>query len=130
MPVVRGSLRVLVVDDERLIADSLAQILRARGFDCRALYSAEEVVELAPTWKPDLVITDVIMGPLNGVALAIYLGQVLPSCKVVLMSGNLATPQLISEAGQQAREFPILAKPFHPEEMFKIVDAGLAAESS
>ena len=82
-------IRVLVVDDDRIIADSLALIVRGRGFESRAAYSGEDAAELALTWQPDAVIADVIMGKLDGVALAVYLAQALPSCKVLLISGNL-----------------------------------------
>lgn len=72
-------MRVLVVDDEHVVADSLALILKARGFEARAIYSGEDAAELALTWKPDAVISDVVMGKMDGVALAIYLARTLPS---------------------------------------------------
>lgn len=101
-----------MVDDERIIADSIALILKGRGFDSRAIYSGEDAAELALTWKPDAVIADVVMGKMNGVALAIYLAQALPSCKVLLISGNIATSQLLDESKKLGHDFPILAKPF------------------
>ncbi|HEV2323861.1 MAG TPA: response regulator [Terracidiphilus sp.] len=112
-------MRVLVVDDEHVVADSLALILKARGFEARAIYSGEDAAELALTWKPDAVISDVVMGKMDGVALAIYLARTLPSCKVLLISGNIATEQLINESKKQGHDFPILAKPFRPESIFE-----------
>jgi CheY-like chemotaxis protein len=123
-------IRVLVVDDERFIADSLALILRGRGFDARAAYSGEDAAELAITWMPHAVITDVMMGKMDGVALAIYLAQALPACKVLLMSGNIATAQLLDESKQLGHDFPILAKPFHPESLFKFLGPLGAAGSA
>jgi DNA-binding NtrC family response regulator len=111
-------IRVLVVDDEHVVADSLARILRERGFDSRAAYSGEDAAELALAWQPDAVITDVIMGKMDGVALAIYLAQTLPSCRVLLISGNTATERLIDESKKGGHDFPILAKPFRPESIF------------
>src|SRR5580658_4919002 len=105
-------LKVLVVDDQRIVADSLALILRGRGYDSRAAYSGEEAAEVALAWNPDAVISDVVMGKMDGVALAIYLGQALPSCKVLLMSGDIATEQLMDESKRLGHDFPILAKPF------------------
>lgn len=121
MPVGDDPIRVLVVDDERVVADSLALILRGRGFDCRAVYSGEDAAELAITWQPHAVISDVIMGKMDGVALTIYLAHALPSCRVILMSGNLATQQLIDESKRQGYDFPILAKPFSPESLFEFL---------
>jgi CheY-like chemotaxis protein len=114
-------IRVLVVDDERFIADSLALILRGRGFDARAAYSGEDAAELSLTWAPHAVITDVMMGKMDGVALAIYLAQALPACRVLLMSGNIATAQLLEDSKERGHDFPVLAKPFHPESLFEFL---------
>jgi CheY-like chemotaxis protein len=121
MPSQQDSYRVLVVDDERLIADSLALILRTRGYDACAAYSGEQAAEIALDWQPDAVIADVIMGKMDGVALAIYLGQALPDCKVLLISGNLATEQLLAESKKLGHEFPILPKPIHPDSIFEFL---------
>jgi CheY-like chemotaxis protein len=113
--------RILVVDDERIIADSIAMILNGRGFDSRAVYSGEDAAEVALAWKPDAIIADVVMGKIDGVALAIYLAQALPSCKVLLISGNIATAQLLDESKKLGHDFPILAKPFPPESIFEFL---------
>ena len=108
-----------MVDDERVVADSLALILRGRGFEARAVYAGEDAAELALAWKPHAVISDVVMGKMDGVALAIYLAHTLPSCKVLLISGNTATERLMNESKQLGHDFPILAKPFPPESIFE-----------
>lgn len=117
----QAPIRVLVVDDDHLVADSLALIIRGRGFESRAVYSGEDAVDLALTWKPDAVIADVIMGKLDGVALASYLAQVLPSCKVLLISGNLDAAEIMNESKESGRAFPLLAKPVHPDHIFEFL---------
>lgn len=121
MPAKEAPVRVLVVDDERIIADSLALILKGRGFDSRAVYSGEDAAEAALKWAPNVVIADIIMGKLDGVALAIYLAQILPSCKVLLMSGHLAAGDLIRESKNLGHDFTILAKPFHPDNLLELL---------
>jgi DNA-binding NtrC family response regulator len=121
MPSEQSPIRVLVVDDDRMIADSLALILRGREFDARAVYSGEDAAELAIAWDPAVVITDVVMGKMDGVALAIYLAQTLPSCKVLLISGNIDTEELIKESEKLGHDFPIMAKPFHPDSIFEFL---------
>ena len=59
--------KVLVADDERVIADTLAMILNQSGFVARAVYSGEKALELATTFAPDMLICDVIMADLNGI---------------------------------------------------------------
>ncbi len=114
-------IRVLVVDDDHLVADSLALIIRGRGFESRAVYSGEDAADAALTWRPDAVIADVIMGKLDGVALATYLAQVLPSCKVLLISGNLDAAEMMNELKEPGHAFPLLAKPVHPDHIFEFL---------
>ena len=119
-----------MVDDERIVADSLSRILRGRGFDSRAVYSGEDAAELALTWRPDAVISDVVMGKMDGVALAIFLAHSLPSCRVLLISGNAATEQLMNESKKLGHDFPILAKPCHPESIFEFLGLSGAVGSA
>src|ERR1017187_3687642 len=78
--------KVLVVDDERIIADTLAMILNQSGFQARAVYSGEKALELAVTYSPDMLITDVIMADLNGIDAAIKIRAMLPEIKILLRS--------------------------------------------
>src|ERR671937_435609 len=80
--------RVLVVDDEHVIADTLAIILNQSGFDASAVYSGTEAVQRARSTTPDLVITDVFMPDLNGIQAAIQIRSFLPSCKILLCYGQ------------------------------------------
>jgi CheY-like chemotaxis protein len=111
------SIRLLVVDDERLIADTLKMILDNSGYETRVAYSGESAVEMARDFQPDMLITDVIMPGMTGIEAAILLLTTLPSCKVLLVSGHMATTELIEEARLQNYQFEVLAKPFHPGEL-------------
>jgi CheY-like chemotaxis protein len=71
--------KVLVVDDEHVIADTLAIILNQSGFDASAVYSGTDAVERARRTTPDLVITDVFMPDLNGIQAAIQNTVVSPT---------------------------------------------------
>ena len=74
--------KVLVADDERVIADTLTMILNQSRFEARAVYSGEKALEMATTFLPDMLISDVIMADLNGIDAAIRIRAVLPSIKV------------------------------------------------
>jgi CheY-like chemotaxis protein len=104
----------LVVDDEIAIAKTLAAILNKAGFDAQAMFSGEEAVESLATGQPDLLITDVVMGCMNGIELAIIVRNKLPDCKILLLSGQVVTTDLLETARAQGYEFDILAKPIHP----------------
>jgi CheY-like chemotaxis protein len=109
--------KVLVVDDERVIADTLAMILNQSGFEARAVYSGEKALELAPAFEPDMLISDVIMADLNGIDAAIRMRALRPDIKVLLFSGQAATADLLEKARAQGYEFEILAKPVHPRDL-------------
>lgn len=117
MPENRIQPKVLVVDDERVIADTLAMILNQSGFEARAVYSGEKALEMASTFAPDMLITDVIMADLNGIDAAIRIRELLPQIKVLLFSGQAATADLLEKARAQGYEFEILAKPVHPQDL-------------
>ena len=109
--------RVLVVDDERVIADTLAMILNQSGFDAHPVYSGKEAVEQASIFKPNMLISDVIMADLNGIDTAIRMRALLPGIKILLFSGQAATADLLEKARADGYEFEILAKPVHPQDL-------------
>ena len=109
--------KVLVVDDEQVIADTLAKILDLNGYDASAVYSGTAAVESARALQPDLVISDVIMQDMNGIEAAINIRGFLPGCKILLFSGQAATADLLDNARAQGHEFEILAKPVHPADL-------------
>jgi CheY-like chemotaxis protein len=109
--------KVLVADDERVIADTLAMILNQSGFEARAVYSGEKALELAHAFQPDMLISDVIMADLNGIDAAIRIRALLPSIKILLFSGQAATADLLEKARSDGYEFDILAKPVHPQDL-------------
>ena len=117
MPENSAKPRVLVADDERVIADTLSMILNQSGFEARAAYSGEKALELAAAFAPDMLISDVIMADLNGIDAAIQIRGVLPSIKILLFSGQAATADLLEKARVQGYEFEILAKPVHPQDL-------------
>src|ERR1700739_4239680 len=91
-------LRVLIADDERIIANTLALILKASGYEARAVYSGEKAVEEAVELKPDVLICDVILGGISGIEVAVSITKSQPSCRVILFSGQASTAHLLERA--------------------------------
>ena len=112
-----GKPRVLVADDERVIADTLAMILNQSGFEAKAVYSGEKALEEASAFEPQMLISDVIMADLNGIDAAIRMRELLPGIKILLFSGQAATADLLEKARARGYEFEILAKPVHPQDL-------------
>jgi CheY-like chemotaxis protein len=109
--------KILIADDEHVIADTLAVILRRNGFDTVAVYDGAAAVETAETWKPDLLLSDVMMPPMNGIEAAIEICKLLPECRVFLFSGYAAAAALLLDARVKGHKFEILEKPLHPAEL-------------
>ena len=109
--------RVLVADDEQVIANTLVIILNQAGFEARAVYSGEKAIEMLDSFQPDMLISDVIMTGMTGIEAAIEVRNRLPKCKILLFSGQAATADLLERARAQGHEFEILAKPVHPTDL-------------
>lgn len=117
MPETIAKPRVLIADDERVIADTLAMILNQGGFEARAVYSCVKALELAPAFRPDLLISDVIMAELNGIEAAVKMKAILPDIRVFLLSGQTATAELIEKQNAAGYGFEVLTKPLHPQDL-------------
>jgi DNA-binding NtrC family response regulator len=111
--------RIFVVDDEIIIASTLATILQRSGFEAVSFTDPLEALEAARTNAPDLLITDVVMPGLSGIDLAISLKELIPKCKVLLFSGQAATANLLQAAQSKGYDFELLSKPIHPADLLK-----------
>ena len=58
--------KILIVDDEKDIVETLAFMLKTKGFECICAYDGEEGLKLAKECSPDLIILDVMMPKING----------------------------------------------------------------
>ena len=117
--------KIMVVDDESLIAETVVEILRDEGFDAISVSSGASAVELAKILRPAVVLSDVMMPGLNGIETGIKIREIVPNCKIILFSGQAATGNLLEDARRRGHSFDILAKPIKPEHLVNIIRAGL-----
>jgi CheY-like chemotaxis protein len=111
--------RVLVLDDEQVIANTLALILNRSGYEARAVYSGEAAVETALQLPPDFLISDVIMQGMTGLEAAIRIAEIAPHCRIILFSGQAATADLLEKAEASGHHFELLTKPVHPRALLE-----------
>ena len=109
--------QVLVVDDETVIADTLAMILNMNGARAHAAYNAETALDMALELKPDILISDIVMGPMSGVELAMRLSTDLPGCRLILISGQSGSSDLPSQMSAKGFSFEFLEKPITPQRL-------------
>ena len=108
---------VLVVDDEPLIAETLAAILNGNGLAAMTAPDGLAALEIARLIPPEVLIADVAMPGLNGFDLAIEVNRTIPDCEIVLFSGQATTGGLVAEHQSQGYEFVTLMKPVHPTDL-------------
>ena len=111
--------RILVVDDEVLIADTIVQILNRNGFIAEAAYSGTQAIDLAKRHCPELVLSDVMMPHVDGVEAAIAIREHCPDTRIVLFSGQAATVEILARARERGYNFELLPKPIHPTQLIK-----------
>jgi DNA-binding NtrC family response regulator len=114
--------RVFLVDDEQLIASTLARILNMWGFDATSFTEPLVALEAARAQAPDLLISDIVMPQLSGVELAVQVQGDCPQCKVILFSGQTSTSEFLAAHEEKARRFEMLSKPVHPEDLLKAIE--------
>ena len=117
--------RILVVDDDVRVAETLELIFMARGYKVRKANSAEAAIEIISNWEPELAIVDVMLPHMNGIEFGDVLRSNYPNCQLILVSGHPGTDDLLKMVRNDGHPpLEILAKPLHPTRFLEIV-AGL-----
>lgn len=113
------SYKILVVDDEARIADTLVLVLQHNGYQTSVAYEGTSALARCAEFHPDLLLTDVVMPGMDGIELSQRVTEKVPECKVLLFSGNAATVELVEQARNRGVHLQLLSKPVHPVEMLR-----------
>jgi two-component system response regulator HydG len=113
---------VLVVDDERCIADGTAMMLERKGYCALSTYSAAEAIEILRKVDVALIISDINMPGGDGIELALEAREACPRTKILLMSGIETAETISRRAGCQGCPFQVLAKPFDSRQLLDRVE--------
>jgi len=103
---------ILVVDDERSIADTAAMVLDREGYCALALYNAADAIALLRKLDVALMVSDVNMPEMDGINLAFKARELCPQMGILLMSGNETLETIKQRPGCEGCPFEIMAKPF------------------
>ena len=112
-------MKIIVVDDEPIIADTLVNILEGEGHDALAVSHGESAVKWAKLVLPDAIISDVIMPGMDGIETAKAIIELLPKCRIILFSGQAASSDLLAKARAEGYTFEVLLKPINPEKLLE-----------
>jgi DNA-binding response OmpR family regulator len=112
--------RVLIVDDDRLVADTLSLVFRVNGFESEARYTAAEGLDLARSFAPSLLLTDVTMPGESGLELADAVHREVPGCKVLMLTAYESNSSDVERHSERTRRpVRMLYKPVRPEELIR-----------
>lgn len=112
--------RVLVVDDDHLVADTLSLIFNANGYECEARYSAAEGFERAKVFAPSMLLCDVVMPGETGLELADRIQESMPEVRMLLLSAYSSNASLVSaQARRMCRPLKLLTKPCRPDDLLR-----------
>jgi DNA-binding NtrC family response regulator len=119
--------RVLLIDDDALVRDTLAETLGSEGIEVDGLASAEDALILLGAGQvPDVLVADIDLGAgLSGVDLADIARERHPDIEVILISGSQRVPR----HGGLGRRERFLEKPFAPATLADAIRAAASASS-
>ena len=118
---------ILIVDDEKLIANSLLRVLNRGGHNAQAFYGGLEAVHALSSnlcGTPDLAFVDLLMPEIAGAEVLAFIKAKFPDCKVVIMTayGDSLVKQDLHSRGASL----VISKPFDSIfDVLKIVDKEL-----
>jgi DNA-binding NtrC family response regulator len=113
-----NEIKVLVVDDEKDFATSLAERLKLRRFDCTIGHGGKEALELIEKKKPeafDVVVLDLKMPDMSGLDVLAEIKKKYPAIQVIMLTGHGSITSGIQ--GMEAGAFDYLMKPFDINEL-------------
>ncbi len=111
---------VLVVDDEKEFADVLAERLQIKGYQAEACYSGPEALEKIRDGEIDIVLLDLVMPVMDGLAVLNEIKKINPVVEVVMLSGKATLENAIEELKQGA--FEHLDKPCDDDQLVANID--------
>jgi CheY-like chemotaxis protein len=119
--------RVLVIDDDKLVADTLSLIFLANGFQSEARYSAAAGLERARSFDPELVLCDVTMPDENGLEFAEQLHRERPQTRMLMLSAYSSNASKVeAQSSRLGRPLKLLCKPCRPELLLRTAAEMLA----
>jgi len=117
---------ILVVDDELLIRDLLYDFFSGHGWQIAVAENGEKALEVMRARKIDVVLTDIKMPEMDGLALASRLRDSHPEIPVVLMTGFPSVESAVAALRAKAEDYII--KPFNINQLYKLIESKVMPE--
>ncbi len=115
-----GSLKILVVDDDRDAADSMAELFEMEGHEVVVAYDGDEAINAYKSIDFDVAFMDIMMPGRNGVESFFEIRKLKPDARVYMMTG-FSVEQLVQQAIDHGA-MGVLNKPFEPGKVLSLLD--------
>lgn len=115
--------KVLIVDDEAVVVNSVRKTLEKRGFVVEGVFNSREAMEKAKSSKYNLILVDMKLGNENGLDLIPRLKKLAPETSVVVLTGFASIDTAVESVRRGADDY--MAKPFTPEELYTMMNKNL-----
>jgi DNA-binding NtrC family response regulator len=115
--------KVFVVDDEVQIAEVLSLGLREAALDVETFNDARSALLRAQDYPPDVLVSDIAMPEMDGIALAKALRKQYPNCKMILISGNPGWKTHEDWRGDGLEGVVLLPKPFALSQLLCLIES-------
>jgi len=119
--------RVLIVDDDRIILDSLVEFLRLEGYEVDAAASLKEALGLIDRTTPDLIIADVNMPQGDGFELLSVVRKRVPETVIIMMTAYGTIESAVEAIKMGAYDY--LTKPIVDDEFRLAIERALAQQT-
>jgi DNA-binding NtrC family response regulator len=112
--------RVLAIDDEPSMTEWLKTLLEGEGYEVRTALTASRGEDLFKTWRPDVVVTDLMLPDLDGLELLKRFRQTYDSAEVIMLTGHGSVPQAVEAI--RAGAYSFVEKPIEPDALVAMLD--------
>ncbi len=113
-------MRILIVDDEPLVALTLTIIFRHNGFEAEMAHDADQALDALRETAPDIVLCDIDMPRRDGISLMADLTRELPDCPILVLTGFYSALGRIRDYTDTLRQpVSIITKPCQPVDLLR-----------
>ncbi len=124
----KGTERILIVDDDALVRDSLKTLIKNAGYAVDTAKNGEEAIKKSRAKYYSLVLIDIRLPDISGIELLSRIREHVPRSRKVILTGYPDLESAIKAVNKRADGY--LVKPFDPEELLKVIEDHLREQRS
>jgi CheY-like chemotaxis protein len=110
---------LMVLDDDAAVRQTWTLIFQQQGYEVIAVECGQDAIDAARAHPPDLLLGDIRLPDMSGIEAARRVQGEAPGCRVLLISGDSDSGEVLEEARRQGTTFEVLPKPIAPPELIQ-----------